>query len=42
MVSVRRDDFLNTAGLTLGMSTSASTETGHKVVSLVAMPRKKV
>ena len=42
MVSGKKDGFLDASGLTFGMSTSASTKAGHKAVSLVAMPRKKV
>ena len=42
MVSGKRDGFLKVAGLTLGTSTSALTKTGYKVISLVAMPRKKI
>ena len=42
MVSGKKDGFLDAAGLTFGILTSGSTEAGHKVVSLVAMPRKKV
>ena len=42
MISGKRDDYLDAAGLTLGTSISASTEAGHKTVSLVAMPRKKI
>ena len=42
MVSGERDGELDAVGLTLETSTSASTEAGHKAVSLVAMPRKKV
>ena len=42
MISGKRNGFLDAAGLTLGTLTSALTEAGHKAVSLVAMPRKKV
>ena len=42
MVSGKRDGFLDTADLTSGTSTSASTEADHKAMSLVAMSKKKV
>ena len=42
MVSGERDGQPDAVGLTFGTSTSASTEAGHKAVSLVAMPMKKV
>ena len=42
MVSGERNGQPDAVGLTLGMSISASTEAGHKAVSLVAEPRKKV
>ena len=42
MVSGKQDNLLDTASLTLGTSTSASTEAGQKAVSLVVMSGKKV
>ena len=42
MVSDERNGQPDAVGLTLETSTSASTKAGHKAVSLVAMPRKKV
>ena len=42
MVSSKGDGLLDAAGLTFGTSISASTKAGHKAVSLVAMPKKKV
>ena len=42
MVSGKRDDQPDAVDLTLETSTSASTKAGHKAVSLVAKPRKKV
>ena len=42
MVSGKSDGQPDTIGLTLGTSISASTEAGHKAVSLMVMPRKKV
>ena len=42
MVSGEKDSQLDAVGLILGTSTSALTKAGHKAVSLVAMPRKKV
>ena len=42
MVSGKRDGQLDAVGLTLGTSTSTSTEADHKTISLVVMPIKKV
>ena len=42
MVSGKRDGQPNAVGLTLETSISALTEAGHKAMSLVARPRKKV
>ena len=42
MVSGKRDGQPDAVGPTLKTSTSALTKAGHKAVSLVAMPRKKV
>ena len=42
MVSGKTDGQTDAVDLTFGTSTSASTKAGHKAMSLVAMPRKKV
>ena len=42
MVSGKKDGQPDAVDLTLGMLTSASTKAGHKAVSLIAMPKKKV
>ena len=42
MVSGERDSQPDTLSPTFETSTSASTKAGHKAVSLVAKPRKKV
>ena len=42
MFSDERHSLPDEAGLSFETSISASTKAGHKVVSLIAMPKKKV